>query len=153
MVGSPSSFPPGYFDPIVPVAPQLLSLVALSEASYFADVLLEEHWWPTFCALRDVQELQIGCVGYKLDEIFPLLQQLQHLTTLSISHLDPPSPYPRNIPHFDKLTSATTLEFIAETPALRSLALPRQLRPIWTAEELAEVKAAAEEKGLCLRLE
>lgn len=143
-------------DPLAPfastiaIAPQLLTLVAISEDTIYSSIL-EEHWWPTLSALRDVQELRIGTIGYRLDEILPLLQRLQHLATLFISDKSPA--YASARARHSRLTSTAVLDFIAEAPALQTLALPVQLRTIWTVEERAKVNKAAVRKGVSFAYE
>ncbi|ORY84160.1 hypothetical protein BCR35DRAFT_62404 [Leucosporidium creatinivorum] len=133
---------------VTAIAPQLLSLVAVAkrkgDMSHHPE--LTDYWWPTLCALRDVRELRIGVIGYKLDAILTLLRPLKHLASLSIS--DPRQIWYDISPPLRLLTSAATLDFIDEAPALQNLTLPHQLGNVWTKEELARVETAAKQKGV-----
>lgn len=127
------------------LAPQLVSLEAVF--AFGSSIWRPPPYAPpTFLssilqALRDVEEVALGDLGYSISGILPLLQPLPHLQVLSIGQsqlgaADGP---------FDQLTSQAAIDFLEGAAVLEYLSLPRQLQELWTKAELKRVKATAKE--------
>jgi hypothetical protein len=128
------------------VAPRLLSLEAVftvgsswrrNPVVYAPSTFLST----TLAALRDVEEVSLGDLGYAVSEILPVLQPLLYLQILSIGHSD----LHATRGPFDQLTSKAVLAFLDGAVALEYLSLPRQLEEIWTKDEPECVRSAAKE--------
>lgn len=147
--GSPSvtadalaQVPPETMSSLETVAPQLLSLEAVftcwrNRVAYAPSNFLST----TLAALRDVEEVSLGDLGYAVSEILPVLQPLHNLQVLSIGQSNLHATHGP----FDQLTSKAVLAFLDGAVALEYLSLPRQLEEIWTKDELKRVRAAAKE--------
>ncbi|ORY52835.1 hypothetical protein BCR35DRAFT_18677 [Leucosporidium creatinivorum] len=98
----------------------------------------------TLAALRDVGSLSLGDLGFSFSAILPLLQPLPHLHTLSIRH----SNLEEQQGPFHQLTSKSAIDFVNAAVALKSLTLPRQMKDVWTKDELKRVKSAAKKRNV-----
>lgn len=139
------------------VAPQLVTLKAVLDFVWHGGFSLpytaSDFLLSALAALRDVKdsELALGILGFPFATVLSLLQPLLHLHTLSIglSELGAHAPQAP----FSQLTSQAAIDFIDGAVSLKSLTLPRQMKDVWTKNELDRVKAAAQKRDVRFALE
>lgn len=158
-----SELPMSAMQPVVDVAPQLLSLSVAAvcpsgryewgtgtfSRTFSPSVVQSDYLTATLSALRDIHTLTLGTCGYSHEELFPTLQALPYLATLTIRdhqkyHYDG---------HLRRFKSAATIDFLLTAPALQYLTLPHQLSAVWTSDEIKNVEATAEQCGVWFDLE
>jgi len=133
------------------VAPQLATFEAVFDCYDSYDIwtgssrfVASDFLTSTLAALRDVQVLSLGILGFDFSATLRSLRSLLHLRSLFIGR----SAMAAATGPFHELTSTAAIDFIVSAVALESLTLPRQMKEVWTNNQLAQVEAAAQTRGI-----
>jgi len=135
------------------IAPQLATFKAILDFRSWG--MRSSHTSSDFlaaalAALRDVKEVALGILGFSFATVLTDLQPLLHLHTLFIGHSKLEARASQA--PFRQCTSQTAIDYLNGAVALKSLTLPRQLKEVWTKDELKRVKAASKKRGVRFEL-
>lgn len=138
----------GMKGPLVAVAPQLLYLGIGTQPPYDLAHNDPRKSTPAFdsalVALRDVRSLSLTVYGFNFPALFPHLQQLNHLHTLSISDEGIRDDWEG----FRGITSKAVIDFLVRSPSILNLTLPSQLEESWGNKQMEKVQKTARDQGV-----
>lgn len=140
------SMPAEVVSALLAVAPRLHSLVVKNMAGLPEFLRSGTPLDAILTALVEIRALDLCAHGYSLSTILPGLQNLQHLSSLTVVN----NTLYANARPSRLLSSTAAVDFLLNSASIRTLALPRQLSASWTSGETETVKRTAQIKGVKL---